>query len=99
MRPIGPMTVLTSFPNAVWERPFAKRRFAACVKVAGLLLACVAAALLPGCATWDGHFEILGYTTRPMYDLSICSVRVPIFKNLTFFKDVEFQLTEAVIRE
>jgi Lipopolysaccharide-assembly len=65
----------------------------------GLLLAPLAAAVLPGCATWDGHIDVCGYTTRPMYDLSIRSVRVPIFKNLTYYKGLEFQVTEAVIRE
>src|SRR5438552_14575544 len=64
-----------------------------------LFLVAVAASLLPGCANWDGHFCVLGYTTRPMYDLSIRTVRVPIFKNLTFRHGLEFQLTEAVVRE
>jgi Lipopolysaccharide-assembly len=63
------------------------------------VLVALAVALLPGCGTWDGHFCILGYTTRPMYDLSIRTVRVPIFKNLTTYKKLEFQLTEAVVRE
>ncbi len=62
----------------------------------GMLLA---AAMLPGCASWDGHFELFGYTTRPMYDLSIRTVYVPIFKNQTFNRGLEFQLTQAVIRE
>jgi hypothetical protein len=65
----------------------------------GLVLATLAAALLPGCATWDGHFDCFGYTTRPMYDLGIRTVCVPIFKNTTFYKGLEFELTEAVIRE
>ena len=55
--------------------------------------------LLAGCASWDGNFEICGYTTKPMYDLTIRSVRVPIFGNRTLKKNLEFQLTEAVIRE
>ena len=50
-----------------------------------------------------GHFTVLGYTTRPNYDTSICTVRVPIFKNLTMRdstrEGIEFQLTQAVIRE
>jgi hypothetical protein len=69
------------------------------IRAPGLLLFALAAALLPGCGTWDGHFCILGYTTRPMYDLSIRTVRVPIFKNLTLIKGLEFEITEAVIRE
>ena len=39
----------------------------------------VAVALVPGCASWDGHFCLFGYTTRPLYDLGIRTVRVPIF--------------------
>ena len=42
------------------------------------LLSC--ALLLPSCA-WDGHLNVLGYSTRPNYDTSIRTVRVPIFKN------------------
>ena len=64
-----------------------------------VLLAALATAILPGCTSWDGHFSILGYTTRPMYDLGIRTVCVPIFKNQTFNRGMEFDLTEAVIRE
>jgi hypothetical protein len=66
------------------------------VLLAGLALA------LPGCEE-GGHFCLLGYTTRPNYDTSIRTVRVPIFKNLTMRdstrEGLEFQLTQAVIRE
>jgi hypothetical protein len=56
------------------------------------------ALLLPSCG-WDGQLTILGYTTKPNYDLGIKTVRVPIFENATFRKGLEFQLTRAVIRE
>src|SRR5262249_44080750 len=56
------------------------------------------ALLLPSCA-WDGHFTILGYTPRPKYDCSIHTVYVPIFKNLTIRRGLEFDVTRAVIRE
>jgi hypothetical protein len=56
----------------------------------------------PGCEE-GGHFTVLGYTTRPNYDTCIKTVRVPIFKNLTMRdstrEGLEFQLTQAVIRE
>jgi hypothetical protein len=64
----------------------------------------VAAALvLPSCAG-DGHFTILGYSTRPNYDTSIRTVRVPIFKSRTLFSvaptpGLEMDLTRAVVRE
>jgi len=54
--------------------------------------------LLSSCAQ-DGHIDILGYTSRPNYDLSIRTVHVPIFKNLSFRRGLEFDLTRAVIRE
>lgn len=55
--------------------------------------------LLTASCSWDGHFTVLGYTTRPNYDTSIRTVRVPIFKNNTFRRGLEFDLTRAVIRE
>jgi hypothetical protein len=59
--------------------------------------ACVA-----GC-NWDGHFDLLGYTTRPNYDENIKSVYVPVFRNKAFqwtpFRGMEKQLTLAVIRQ
>lgn len=60
-------------------------------------------ALLPffvmtGCAS-DGHFDLLGYTTRPPYDECIRTVYVPIFENVSFRRGLEFDLTRAVIRE
>src|SRR5205807_1475741 len=61
------------------------------------LFSCVAW-LLSSCAG-DGNFTILGYTTRPNYDTSVHTIRVPIFKNQTFYRGLEFQLTQAVIRE
>jgi len=60
---------------------------------AGLLL------LTTACASWDGHFDILGYTTRPNYDPNIRTVHVPIFQNTTFYRGMEFDLTEAIQRE
>ena len=48
----------------------------------------------------DGrNFSILGYTTAPQYDLTIHTVYVPIFKNRTLWRGLEFELTKAVVRE
>jgi hypothetical protein len=52
-----------------------------------------------GACSSDGHLCILGYTTKPNYDTNIHTVYVPIFKNNTFRKDLEFELTKAVVRE
>ena len=68
------------------------------VPYCAVMLLAAAAFLLPSCA-WDGQFCILGYTTRPNYDPGIRTIRVPIFKNNTFIRGLEFDLTQAVIRE
>jgi hypothetical protein len=70
--------------------------------LAGTLLLAGSLAL-PSCG-WDGHFTVLGYTTRPNYDTKYKTVRVPIFKNKTFWSiepvpGMEMDLTRAVIRE
>jgi hypothetical protein len=64
----------------------------------GLALLALTLTVLAGCG-WDGNICICGYTTAPMYDLGIRTVRVPIFKNYTYRKGLEFQVTEAIIRE
>ena len=53
---------------------------------------------LAGCAS-DGHLNLFGYTTAPMYDDCIRTVYVPIFENVSFRRGLEFDLTRAVIRE
>ena len=65
------------------------------------LAAC--ALLLPSC-TGDGHFTVLGYSTKPNYDPNIRTVRVPVFKNHTLWVatptvGMEQDLTRAVVRE
>lgn len=69
------------------------RRLALC-----LAAAVVATVPLAGCSE-NGNFCIFGYTTEPLYDRSVRTVRVPIFKNRTFLKELEFSLTDAVVRE
>ncbi len=67
-------------------------------RLAGLTLLAAAALILPSCG-WDGHFTILGYTTRPNYDPNIHTVYLPIFKNKTIWRGLEFELTKAVQHE
>jgi hypothetical protein len=67
-------------------------RRGACALAAGLAL------VLSSCES-GGHFTLFGYTTRPNYDPNIHTVYVPMFKNLTFYRGLEFQLTAAVVRE
>jgi hypothetical protein len=62
------------------------------------LFIALCATTVPACG-WDGHFTLLGYSTRPNYDPTIRTVHVPIFKNATFWRGLEFELTEAVVRE
>ena len=40
-------------------------------------------ALGVGCQSWDGHIALGKYSTRPVYDAGIRTVRVPVFKNKT----------------
>jgi hypothetical protein len=58
--------------------------------------------ILSGCG-WDGHFTLLGYSTRPNYDLGIKTVYVPIFQNKVFqttpHRELEMELNRAIIRE
>jgi hypothetical protein len=54
--------------------------------------------LLPAC-TESRNFHVLGYSTQPNYDTSIRTVRVPIFKNNTLRRGLEFDLTKAIVRE
>jgi hypothetical protein len=53
---------------------------------------------LAGCEN-GGHFTIFGYTTEPTFDMSIKTVYVPIAKNTSYIKGLEFDLTKAVQRE
>jgi hypothetical protein len=64
----------------------------------GLLLFTASALMTTSCE-WDGNFTVLGYTTKPQYPTNIHTVYVPIFKNLTLWRGLEFDLTRAVIRE
>lgn len=40
-----------------------------------------------------------GYTQQELFSTEFQTVAVPIFKNRTFYKSVEFDLTEALIKE
>jgi len=67
-----------------------------------LALLAVACFVLPSCQE-DGNFCVLGYTTKPNYDPNIHTIHVPIFENNvqgdSITRGIEFQLTEAVVRE
>lgn len=68
-----------------------------CRRLGMLLLASLPFAL-SACES-GGHFNLLGYTSRPMYDPTIRTVRLKIFGNETMRQRLEFDLTEAVVRE
>ena len=50
-------------------------------------------------ATFATMLAGCGYTTRPMYPCTIQTVYVPMFESKVFRRGLEFQLTEAVIKE
>ena len=59
--------------------------------------------ILPSCA-WDGHFCVLGYSTKPNYDPNIHSVSVPIVRNPSYWTvtptvGLDMDLTRALVRE
>jgi hypothetical protein len=61
-------------------------------------------ALVLSSCTSDGHLTVFGYSTQPNYDLRYHTVRVPIFKNRTYWTvtpvpGMEMDLTRAVVRE
>jgi len=56
----------------------------------------VAAGLgLPGCATDPSQ----GYSSQSVYTEGIETIAIPIFQNDTYFRDVQFDLTDAIIKE
>jgi hypothetical protein len=55
--------------------------------------------LLPTALTGCAGVSIFGYTTHGLYSEQIRTVAVPIFKNTGFRRDVEFKLTQEVVRE
>ena len=64
----------------------------------GFTLLALSVLALPACGP-GGHFTVMGYTTQPNYNPEIRTVRVPIFQNETYWRGLEFDLTEALIRE
>jgi hypothetical protein len=69
------------------------------IRSCGIGIAVLAAALATAGCTGTGQFSILGYTTQPNYDPAIHTVYVPIAQNSTYRRGLEFDLTQAVIRE
>jgi hypothetical protein len=72
------------------EQPRWRRAFGV-LAVAAVVLA------LPACE--GGHFCLLGYSSKPNYNRDIHTIYVPIFKNRTFRRGLEFDLTRVVVRE
>ncbi|MCS7015656.1 MAG: LPS assembly lipoprotein LptE [Gemmatales bacterium] len=62
------------------------------------LLLIVHALILSSC-TSSGGISFLGYTSDSHFDASIRTIRVPVFRNETFYRGLEFQLTQAVIQK
>lgn len=55
--------------------------------------------LLAGCSAESmKDFNIFGYSLGSRARPNVKTVRVPIFRNTTFFRDIEYELTQAVIK-
>lgn len=61
-------------------------------RAALILLGLALAVSAPGC-------KITGYSIRPPYDTNIKTVYVPVFKSVTFRRDINLMLTELVQKE
>ncbi|MBI2193905.1 MAG: hypothetical protein HYU36_18160 [Planctomycetes bacterium] len=59
------------------------------MSIRGLLAVFVWAILLPGC----------GYTARARLPEDLSTVAVPIFRNQTFYRDIDLELTQALRKE
>lgn len=67
------------------------------IRLTVVVCAMLAAGLLSGCAS--GGASEGGYATGEVYDTSIHTVALPIFANRTFYRQAEFNLTEAIAKE
>lgn len=68
------------------------RPFRPMMPVLGVALGLWLAVAAPGC-------KMTGYSIRPPYDNKIKTVYVPVFKSITFRRDVNLMLTDLVIKE
>ena len=69
------------------------RRVRHCLPPLGLMIVGLALAILaPGC-------KFSGYSIRAPYDTKIKTVYVPVFKSITFRRDINIMLTNLVIQE
>jgi hypothetical protein len=66
-----------------------------CVRTFSVALAVAFLPVLHGCAADPTQ----GYSTNSVFDGDIATIAVPIFENDTFYRDIEFQLTEALVKE
>ena len=65
------------------------RTWNSCRRATWLATLALAALILSGC----------GYTQKELFPQDYRSVSVPIVKNLTFYRGIEFDVTEALIKE
>lgn len=62
-------------------------------------LAVLLCACLAGCSSESlSDYNIFGYKLGTRARPNIKTVRVPIFRNTTYFRDVEYELTQAIIK-
>lgn len=66
-----------------------------CRRALLVLLVAVIAAASSGCSSDPAQ----GYSTASLFPRDISSVAVPIFVNKTYTRDVEFELTDALVKE
>ena len=62
-------------------------------------LGCMLLSVVSGCDTSGQGEGIAGYRTGSTFPKDVRTVAVPIFENESFYREVEFELTEALIKE
>jgi len=62
----------------------------------GWVALAIVSTTMSGCADGAGPF---GYHSEPPFSTSVATVAVPIFENETFERGVEYELTEALVKE
>lgn len=66
-------------------------------RLLGFLTLAAFALLLASCSQ-NGVVSSLGYTVGPRFSEEIRTIRVPIFRNRTLIRGIEYELTQAVVQ-
>lgn len=80
------------------DRRQAGRRGALGLRRSALVSVCLALAFAPLACSQNGVISAMGYTVGPRHADAIRTIRVPIFRNRTMIRGIEYELTQAVVQ-